>query len=916
MKSLKITAFVLTFILITATGTPAFAGWSEKFPETATAGEHFSLATTYQHSYAIKDGVLWTWGNEGNGVDEKGYVVYKKRPAPEPIMTSAASVRIGNSIDATFVLKTDGSLWSWGFQGTGGILGDNREGNISYLNSQGYTFFERFEPAQIMDGVSAVCAEIDCDFAFAIKTDASLWGWGANKSYQLGDGTQEERFIPVKIMDGVRSVRIANDENEPSDMLVHAIKTDGSLWKWGTDYDETGQLQAEFKIPTQVTENVDEIIAGFKNPWLDDGGTYHFARYGGDETIGDVAEITDSGYGDYLIKKTDGSIWYKGRNGGNFNHSGYGEILLKEDPTATYYLISFDPNGGQNGSYAKDTTDRNGKLIALPSAYKTDSDALEGWFTDPEGGTLVTTDTVFTSDSTVYAHWVPNVPVTNISGVPAETVAGTELILGDVAVVEPANATSKNIIWSVYNQGNTGATIRNGVFSAPEAGTAKILAVILNGVKYGSQYTKGFTITVKSSSSDPTETPSGGSGGGGGSGSVPAAQTVTSAGGSVSVSHTLSGGNATLSLPDGKVDEVIAKSEGAAVFDLSKLSGATAATLPKAALTKLAEADLALDVKLPQGAVTLSKEAAASAGAQANGAVTLSLKAANSSALNSEQKAVAGDRPLYDVSVRDAGGAYITSFDGGLITVSIPYEIKAGEEANGLVVYRLDERGNMQKMETHYDAAAKSVVFTTDHLSLYLLAYDENETDRPQGNLFADVKTSDWFFGDVEYVHANGLMTGTSATAFSPQAKLTRAMLVTILHRLAASPAAGENAAFDDVDGASWYGAAVNWAAEKDVVAGVGDGKFAPNDDVTREQIAVILYRYAQYAGTEPQGNWAVRLDFADVRNISDWATEGAMYCYKDGIIAGKPGNLFDPQGEATRAEAAAMLHRFVESVK
>jgi hypothetical protein len=111
-----------------------------------------------------------------------------------------------------------------------------------------------------------------------------------------------------------------------------------------------------------------------------------------------------------------------------------------------------------------------------------------------------------------------------------------------------------------------------------------------------------------------------------------------------------------------------------------------------------------------------------------------------------------------------------------------------------------------------------------------------------------------------------------------------------------------------------WYSDAVAWAASNGIVNGTGEDKFNPNGAVTREQTAAILLRCAQYAGFGPQGAWAARLDFADAGNISDWATQGAMFCYINGIIEGKPGKLFDPQGDATRAEAAAVLKRFIEA--
>jgi hypothetical protein len=135
-----------------------------------------------------------------------------------------------------------------------------------------------------------------------------------------------------------------------------------------------------------------------------------------------------------------------------------------------------------------------------------------------------------------------------------------------------------------------------------------------------------------------------------------------------------------------------------------------------------------------------------------------------------------------------------------------------------------------------------------------------------------------------------------------------------VLYRLAGEPAANGEASFADVTEGSWYASAIVWAKENGIVSGVGDNLFAPNDSVTREQAAAILLNYANHTGAAPRGAWASRLDFADTDQISDWAISGAVYCQTNGIIGGKPGNLFDPQGQATRAEISAILHRFVEA--
>ncbi|MDR1061211.1 MAG: S-layer homology domain-containing protein [Clostridiales bacterium] len=177
---------------------------------------------------------------------------------------------------------------------------------------------------------------------------------------------------------------------------------------------------------------------------------------------------------------------------------------------------------------------------------------------------------------------------------------------------------------------------------------------------------------------------------------------------------------------------------------------------------------------------------------------------------------------------------------------------------------------------------------------------------------FGDVGAGDWYYGDVAWAHEQGLMSGAGENPplFSPGAPMTRAMLVTVLYRFAGEPAVRMNLAFGDVKEGEFFYQAVNWAKEFGIVAGVGGDLFDPGADITREQLAAILLNYAKYRDKGPVGAWAVRLPFGDVGEISDWAVGSAMWCSMKGIVAGRPGGLFDPQGAATRAEAAAMLHR------
>ena len=183
---------------------------------------------------------------------------------------------------------------------------------------------------------------------------------------------------------------------------------------------------------------------------------------------------------------------------------------------------------------------------------------------------------------------------------------------------------------------------------------------------------------------------------------------------------------------------------------------------------------------------------------------------------------------------------------------------------------------------------------------------------------FQDVNPADWFYNSVRYVFENGLMNGTSESPmlFSPNALLTRAMIVTILYRQAGSPSvAGLTNPFSDVPDGQWFTNAVIWAAENGIVQGIGGGLYDPNTNITREQLATILYRYAQFLDKTPDGSLVGTLSFADANLISDYAKDAALFCVNNGIITGKPGDLFDPKGQATRAEAATMLNRFIETL-
>ena len=174
---------------------------------------------------------------------------------------------------------------------------------------------------------------------------------------------------------------------------------------------------------------------------------------------------------------------------------------------------------------------------------------------------------------------------------------------------------------------------------------------------------------------------------------------------------------------------------------------------------------------------------------------------------------------------------------------------------------------------------------------------------------FTDVPSDAWYAEAVKYVTEQGLMNGTSENTFSPMMSMSRSMLVTVLYRLAGEPEAGE-CAFTDVADGTWYTDAVAWAAANGIVTGTTETTFAPDAAITRESLAVILYRYATMK-EQAQGEKGDLTAFADGASVSDWATEAMAWAVGEGILTGKSGNTLDPQGTATRAEVSTMLMRF-----
>ena len=279
---------------------------------------------------------------------------------------------------------------------------------------------------------------------------------------------------------------------------------------------------------------------------------------------------------------------------------------------------------------------------------------------------------------------------------------------------------------------------------------------------------------------------------------------------------------------------------------------------------------------------------------------------------STEAKAAIETRPAYDLSLVYLSGGKetpITSLNGHTISVRLPYTPAKGEQTGNLYAVYVDDAGKVEWItKSSYDASLKAVVFETGHFSVYGVGY------KNPAPAFTDIHNH-WAADNILFAASRGLLSGTSDTTFSPNTGMTRGMFVTALGRLAGiNPDSYKTGKFTDVKADAYYAPYVNWAAQNGIVEGVTATTFAPDTNINREQMAVIMANYAKKLGYDlPKTLQAVT--FADNAQISSWAKNAVRAMQQAGILAGKNGNKFDPKGTATRAEVATILRRFVEIV-
>ena len=517
----------------------------------------------------------------------------------------------------------------------------------------------------------------------------------------------------------------------------------------------------------------------------------------------------------------------------------------------------------------------------------------------PSGGNYNTTITYVAGTLNVTDPTISVTGVTLNKTSTTLTVGGSERL---TATVAPSDATDKSVTWTSSN--TAVATVdANGTVTAVSVGTATITVTTADGAK-----TATCTVTVRTNSSG------GGSYVPSGPGSSTITVPVSGDKSTVHVSASVSGTTATVSKIDtSQIENVIGDNGQASMVEIDFTGlGKTIDTvkLPAAAIKYIAakaqnEEVGGLTVKLPEAEISFDANALSAIQAQAGSQITLTVTPAKPADLNSRQKEAVGSAPVFDLTLRSSSGA-ITDFRGGYATVSLPYTLAAGQNPSGVVVYYLDSTGNITPCTTMYDVRSKSAIFTTGHLSLYFVGYDPAAVWE---NLYSDVAEGAWYYNAVRYASENGLMGGYGNGKFGPNDNLSRAQFAQILFNKEGRPVVNYLLRYNDVADGAWYTEAVRWATSQGVVSGYGNGMFGPNDNITREQLAVMLWRYAgSPAATDKE------LHFTDADKASGYALEALRWAVENGIINGYGDGQLAPQGLATRGQVAQMLMNFLKN--
>lgn len=544
--------------------------------------------------------------------------------------------------------------------------------------------------------------------------------------------------------------------------------------------------------------------------------------------------------------------------------------------------------------------DASDNLIALGSA-ETD---VDGVFS-----TSITTGTISTPNTCkIYVYndiggtVAASGPVSG-AGVTTHTITASA---GSGGTISPSGSVSVN----------DGAS---QTFTITASSGYSISAVTVDGTSVGAVSTYTFSNVTANHTIAATFTYNGGGGSGGSGGGSGSGSGSTSAGDSSTATtvsaKTDASGTTTASVTTSAVSSLVeavkkaeASGKSAVVeikLDTTASTKSVALTIPSAALSNVANnTDAAVKIDAGIAAVTLNADAVqAISNAAGDKDISISVTAVDKTSLSSSAQQLVGSRPVYDFTIT-AGSNAISSFGGGSAEVSIPYAPQAGEDVNAIVVYYIDNTGALQSVRGAYNSSTKSVDFVTSHFSQYAVGYNKVG--------FADVSTGDWYYTPVTFCAARGITTGTTATTFSPAATVTRGQFIVMLMRAyGIEPDNNPASNFADA-GNTYYTNYLAKAKEMGISAGIGNNLFAPDQQITRQEMFTLLYRALNVLDELPNAtNGKTLSSFSDAASVSDYAKDAMTALVQGGVVAGSDGKL-NPQGQSSRAQMVQALYNLL----
>ncbi len=363
------------------------------------------------------------------------------------------------------------------------------------------------------------------------------------------------------------------------------------------------------------------------------------------------------------------------------------------------------------------------------------------------------------------------------------------------------------------------------------------------------------------------------------------------------------------------VDSVnnVAKEAGTkAVLDINVTAPESAETIeltiPKTALSYTIESGVEV-VRVSTNLASLSFDLKAldaiSSVAVSDVKISIDVVDSKTLSISDETKKKIEGKPVFDFSIK-SGDSIISEFKGEKVNVTIPYSLKEEENPNAIVIYYISDDGSLKTEFGIYDIETRTVKIMLSHFSKYAVGYNKMS--------FTDVASGVWYQEAVDFVSARDLFKGIGADQFAPTKTMTRAMFATVIARLdGADLSAYKESKFTDVNINSWYGASVAYAKEKGIVNGTGNGKFSPNAEISREEMAVMLNNYIKYR--EIILDTVNDTPFSDSEKVSSWAKDAVAAIHRYGIINGVGNNTFEPSNNAQRSHVAQIFMNLINAI-